>query len=725
MSRTLVVNVHLHEARYHGVPDWPPAPARLFQALVAGAAEGDELAGQSRAALEWLEQLPSPIIAAPIAKEGRGFVNYVPNNDLDAKNGDPARLSEVRAPKLIKPRLLEGDRPILYFWDFEASHTAEEMAGRVCLVAERLFQLGRGVDIAWAWGEVLDDTKARQQLTEYRGIIHHPCGSGNDGLLFCPDAGSLQSLVERYHAHRRRLTDIRVGTKLRQVFAQPPKPRFRLISYNSPPNYKLYDLVEASAWPLARASELVTRVRDASAKRLTEARPMDKGRIERVLIGRGTTKADGADRVRILPIPSIGHRHADSAIRRVLVEIPASCPIHAEDIAWGLSGPLSRVEGNTADTPPGLVPAKDLRMLRNYGVPPAGEASRCWQSVTPAVVPEAALHPKMDCLRRRDERNGSARIAELDRAAAAVLQALRHANIRARVSAIRVQREPFDPKGARAEAFCPGTRFARERLWHVQITFAEPMSGPLIIGDGRYAGLGLMAPVREQAKAEGIRSFAIVGGLTEFACPIDASQALRRAVMARAQTLVGHRNQLPTFFTGHEPNGAPARNETHRHLAFVADLPRNRLLIVAPHVLERRLPERDERRHFRLLEAAISNFTDLRAGSAGRLTLAPTDIDPATDRLLGPSQHWESVTEYHPTRYAKRSTASDTLSRDIRAELRRLEMPAPIEIDPFEIREGPRGGLVGRLRLQFATSVPGLILLGRSRHFGGGLFRIA
>ena len=57
MSRTLVVNVHLHEARYHGVPDWPPAPARLFQAFVAGAAKGDELAGESMAALEWLERL--------------------------------------------------------------------------------------------------------------------------------------------------------------------------------------------------------------------------------------------------------------------------------------------------------------------------------------------------------------------------------------------------------------------------------------------------------------------------------------------------------------------------------------------------------------------------------------------------------------------------------------------------------------------------------------------
>jgi CRISPR-associated protein Csb2 len=234
-----------------------------------------------------------------------------------------------------------------------------------------------------------------------------------------------------------------------------------------------------------------------------------------------------------------------------------------------------------------------------------------------------------------------------------------------------------------------------------------------------------MAPAREERVEEGIHSFAIIGGLSEFARPLDVSQALRRAVMARAQNLIGHRHPLATFFTGHEPNGAPARNETHRHLAFVADLPRKRLLIIAPHALERRVPERDERRHLKLLEAAISGLDDLRAGSAGRLSLVSTDIDPASDSLLEPSQHWESVTEYHPTRYAKRSAPNEVLSNDIRAELRRLEMPAPVKIDPFEIREGPRGGLSGRLRLQFATSVPGLVLLGRSRHFGGGLFCIA
>ncbi len=39
------------------------------------------------------------------------------------------------------------------------------------------------------------------------------------------------------------------------------------------------------------------------------------------------------------------------------------------------------------------------------------------------------------------------------------------------------------------------TRFDKHRLWHVEIAFKEPVAGSLVIGDGRFLGLGVMAPV--------------------------------------------------------------------------------------------------------------------------------------------------------------------------------------------------------------------------------------
>jgi len=43
MSNALLISIRLHDGRYHGTGDGPPAPARLFQALVAGAGIGGPL----------------------------------------------------------------------------------------------------------------------------------------------------------------------------------------------------------------------------------------------------------------------------------------------------------------------------------------------------------------------------------------------------------------------------------------------------------------------------------------------------------------------------------------------------------------------------------------------------------------------------------------------------------------------------------------------------------
>jgi CRISPR-associated protein Csb2 len=225
--------------------------------------------------------------------------------------------------------------------------------------------------------------------------------------------------------------------------------------------------------------------------------PEFESQIEKCLVGRKTNGDDAAPksaRVRIVPLPSIGHFHADHAIRRVLVEIPAGCLIRADDAHWAFSG-LELTDPEMHEVPDILViPSPDETMLRHYGVGNCNSTK--WRTVTPAALPELARRRRIEPSRRSSEvKGGAERAREQARAAASVILALRHAEVRAQVDTMRVQREPFEGKGERVEAFAPGTRFAKERLWHVEITFVEPISGPLLIGDGRYFGLGLMAPV--------------------------------------------------------------------------------------------------------------------------------------------------------------------------------------------------------------------------------------
>ena len=442
--------------------------------------------------------------------------------------------------------------------------------------------------------------------------------------------------------------------------------------------------------------------------------------IERVLVGRTVDGADGASissRVKIVPLPSIGHHHADRGIRRALVEVPVGCPLRADDVHWAFSGLELRdpETGEVLDLI--LTPSGDESMLAHYGTADR-VGFRVWRTVTPAALPDAARRRRIEPTRVAEEAKGGAeRAAEQARVAAAVVQALRHAEVRTRPEVVRVQREPFEAKGERVEAFAPGTRFAKERLWHVEITFNAPITGPLVIGDGRFLGLGVMRPVQ---RIEGVHAFVVEGGLAAPPQTTDVARALRRAVMARVQEVLGSHTSLPAFFSGHERDGSRARTQ-HPHLTFMFDPGAARLLVVAPHVIERRAPTEEEVLDLASLDAALTDFRELRAGSSGRFTLRASSIDTDTDPLFAASRIWESVTPYQVTRHTKHVGAAEALSTDLRGECRRRGLPDP-RVTSRTLRGIPGVGLIGAARLTFEVAVDGPIALGRSRHLGGGLF---
>jgi CRISPR-associated protein Csb2 len=731
-DRMLLIRIHFLDDRYHGEGDagldgWPPSPARLFQALLAGNAVGARLPPECAAALRWLEsEAGPPEIRAQRPLVGLSYTTFVPNNDLDAKGGDPARIADIRVGKRIRPRHIESSQPLIYGWRFRADGESEQAAGVVCAMAENLYQLGRGVDMAWARAEILDAEAGGAAMDAACGAVWRPSAQGSGPALSCPQLGSLESLVTRFDAHRQRFSTVKTGRKSKVFFTNPPKPRFLQVTYNASAAWRLFDLRAdheggrrpLRSWPQARAVDLVEQVRDAAAAKLAAALPEHAGLIERLLIGRGAESADKARRVRLLPLPSIGHELTNRSIRRLLVTAPPECPLRFGDLDWALSG--LRINGvGAGDTL--LVRSDDVSMLQRYGVE-AGDGYKCWRSVTPVVLPESAARRRIDPDRRREDwKPGSERVAEEEQACGAVLQALRHAELSAPVEGIRVQREPFSPKGVRAEAFAQGTRFAKERLWHVEIRFRNLVEGPLVLGDGRYLGLGLLAPEHERTD---VLAFHIAGGLAPAASPGAVAAALRRAVMARVQTQIGQGRPLPPYFTGHQPDGEPLRSGAHRHLAFVADLARDRLLVIPPHLLERRYPMTWEREHWGLLTTALDGMDDLRAGAAGRLRLIGGAVDPDRDLVFGTGRVWESVSDYRPTRHAKKSAPEAAVVEDVLRETRRERLPDP-EVDVLSVEEGPRGGLAGRLRLRFAAAQRGPVLIGRTRHLGGGLFRLA
>jgi CRISPR-associated protein Csb2 len=495
----LVLYVRMHDGRYHGWGDWPPSPARLFQALVAGSGLGGPIEPTEKETLEWLERQKPPLIGAPFPRRAkRGVLLYMPNNDTDAIGGDPAEMAKIRtATKVFQPYFFDARVPFVYAWPLAGAPNDEEHARAICALAERLYQFGRGIDMAWSWGELLEEDALEDLLATYSGCLYRSAAGRGGRSLLCPRPGSLESLTQRHAAFGKRFRYSQQA-KVEAVFRKPPPPRFRAVAYASPPSRQLYEFRAPTpeggftAWPLEKASLLAVRLRDAAVQRLKEAKPDQSADIDRALIGRkpdGSNDCPPEDRVRIIPLPSIGHFHADRQIRRVLVEVPGTCPLRADDVLWAFSG-LEVIDMATGEIQAALSRTDDEGFLRHYGLE-EGTGYRLWRTVTPAALP--------GCAGRRRTQTGLDRARKQARAAAAVFQALRHAGVKTNVEAMKLQPEPFEFHGSRAESFAEGTRFPESRLWHIEIQFCQAVLGPLLIGDGRFLGLGLMAPVNSQA----------------------------------------------------------------------------------------------------------------------------------------------------------------------------------------------------------------------------------
>ena len=717
MTASLVISVRFHEGRYYGEGDgfegvagWPPSPARLFQALVSGAARGARLLPEDERALKWLERLEPPRVAAPAVRRGRAVKFFVPNNDLDAKGGDPARIAEIRVGKQWRACFFDQAVPVLYVWDFDSGLTRAE---RVCAVALRLCQLGRGIDMAWASGRVTPRDEAVTLLSNHPGSLRIPRAAGQ---IATPCNGTLDSLTDRYRRKRTRLTTEGTGRGSRQLFAQPPKPIFHRTGYDTRPRQLHFDLRgvngEFCPRPLESVLPLLVGLRDGAARRLQES-PAKSALFERLIVGRGAGPRDLPLRIRVVPVPSIGAQHTDPSIRRILVEIPSDCPIRVDDLKWAFAG-LQPYDPHTGEIWAGsLVSTEDSQMASRFG-----RSAHTFRTITPAALSNAQRRH----LGTADKKTASERIEDEALAYDGVVQALRHAGVRVRPIDIRVQKEPFHRRGIRAEAFATGSRFSKYALWHVELGFESPISGPLVLGDGRFCGLGLMEPtmVRRDVVMFDLRRR--LGGEHRR----DLVRHLRRALMAIALDDAGRVGRL---FSGHESDGRLDSQGHHSHVFLAADDhavnsgPTTRLVVAAPWAADRKTKRRGQLE----FDAVTRRLTDLRAGRSGRFDgLAAEPVEDG-DPLIGPALVWAGETPYVATRnLKKRDDPIAFVKADVATECVRRGLPKPRRIDVSDFHVGPRGGQpTATLKLHFAVAVRGPLLLGLGCHAGDGLFHAA
>lgn len=719
MSDFLLITVRFYSGWYYASGSFP-SPFRLFQAIVAGAGLSGPLDQVSVLALKWLEQRTPSIIAIPFTKSGQVRIDYVPNNDLDSIKADHRQISTIRTKKVTRPTLFDEAVPFLYVWKLY-SDSDHEHAKRVEDLADRIYQVGRSDDAAWACADIIPQEELESRLDVYSGSILEQ--SEGKGTIDCPAEGSFESINRRYQAASSRFGLSKDGKG--QTFRRRPKPRCRRVSYGASKIQFTVELRDLDAqyvpWPLEQVVPLVEGLRDACVARLRSALPKLASDIDRVLVGR---KPDSGShnspnqRVSLVPLPSIDIDDDDLRIRRILVTIPCGCPLRTDDIKWAFDE-LYLHHPNCKVTITTVIDNSALPVTP----PEIRESSNTWQTVTPVVLSadqRRRIGPKLGSSENLGKKDAAEKNAEHWSVAHATKQALRHAGIRARVVSVQTQREPYHQAGSRAELFAEGTRFNKHELWNLTLELDRAIRGPVVLGNGRFLGLGLMRPV---ISTQGVLAFSIVSGLVSEPDPLRLSRSFRRAVMARVAAN-SSRESIPGYFSGHTTDGSPARTERQPHLTYAYDAVHQQLLIIAPERVSRAGRQNDSQtsRLFDELRSAVEGFTLLRAGADGRLRLAPGRVDEPTHHLFTRSHCWYSMTPYVANRHARRTTAKDILKANVIIECRSRGLPRP-QVEILSWRADSKSGLQGDIKLQFKNAVPGPIILGRTRHLGGGIFR--
>ncbi len=229
-----------------------------------------------------------------------------------------------------------------------------------------------------------------------------------------------------------------------------------------------------------------------ATKRAAELAGWDDETIRTYVCGHDVT--DGR-RLSFLPLPSVGHKHVDGMIRRVLIVAPPGDEALLRELRSRLIGPLQPRDGDptTAMVP---CPPDDKVVARYTG------CGRTWVSATPAILPGnvsrgSGIRPMT--IELSQDGSPAEGGTSIDRKTAKVVRdMLVHAGLApalvARVALDAVAHLSNLPNAGRftMKAQPKGTDSKPRKLprSHVVITFRQVVAGPLALGAGKFRGFG-------------------------------------------------------------------------------------------------------------------------------------------------------------------------------------------------------------------------------------------
>jgi CRISPR-associated protein Csb2 len=563
--------------------EWPPHPARVYSALVEALHAGrdrdaDAVAPEEARALDELATWGPPQILSAGASARRVMTHYVPVNDTDQVGGSfgkaEAKLAEAEAALASSMELLAGADGTTRK---KAETAVENAAGtrkkaRAVLAAsiQAATQPGSRGGTPEGANKLLPWNRGRQPRTFPAAVPEHP-----EITYLWPDAGPSEAVIAALTAvaervvrlgHSSSFVHVRVAASFT---AHPDEPRslrvpdddgeevlrvpgagqrlalddayarhagdlpgrlmpgafqrYRVVvpgqvvgaTLRSGGRWVAYRVAGGAHMPAHAAVPLAEAVRGAVIAHASEP-------VHPLLCGHAPDGPLLTEHLAVIPLPFVGHPHADGVIRGFALSLPAAAPADADR---ALLIALSRWESSPStlpmtdamaaeDTPRvevGVSPA--LRFLAERIVDDAEAlttlqrarwarpASR-WATVTPIALDGECSpfnHPA------GAERRKAHRTAEkiIRRAVVRMLTVMGGPAIDP--EAIRIELNFDSPLvGAahlgRVGVYQRAGHARPRRLVHAVISLPFAVRGPLLLGAGRHFGLGLCLPLDDASE---------------------------------------------------------------------------------------------------------------------------------------------------------------------------------------------------------------------------------
>jgi CRISPR-associated protein Csb2 len=481
-----------------GGPEWPPSPLRLFQALVAASAarwRDDLFQSTARPALQWLETIPPSIVAPPVSAESFGFRMYVPNNSGDlmtaawAHGNTETSMAKFRVEKDVRPTHLRGSEAIHYL--FPLTNGVCPHFDVLTAAARCITHLGWGIDMAIGDATVI----SAESATQLPGELWHPVEGAATTELRIPVHGTLQALVDKYEKFLNRITrDTNGGEWFNPV---PPLNAFRVVGYRraTDPTIRPHVVFELRnndgsffPYPQRKLIHVAGMVRHMAIERMRASPPGGVGNstdwVRTYVAGHRDEGSEAHRQFSYLPLPSIGHPHADPAVRRVMVAAPVGDDRLLNHLAMRLSGQtLVPTSITKVAHPPALVRVRGDKIARFYTQP-----ANAWASVTPVILPG---HDDHKPAKRRKLIEAALRQSGIEQPCE--FESSQFSQFPKSLSAYKYDRNQ------RPMGYFRPDHLLSQTAMHLTLRFNDDLRvpGPLAIGAGRHCGFGLMAALND------------------------------------------------------------------------------------------------------------------------------------------------------------------------------------------------------------------------------------